>query len=80
MSAPLSCAQALLASVTPDSDVAYTSVFDEALRACLTQCRPAYIELPMDCVRAMVSSKGLKTPLVSLPHPSPPTQYHSGWG
>lgn len=64
MSEPLSCAQALLSDVRPDSDTVYTDVFDEALRACLIQCRPAYVELPMDCVRAVVSAKGLQTPLV----------------
>lgn len=65
MSAPLSCAQALLNEVIPDTDTSYTRVFDDALRACLTQCRPAYVELPMDAVRALVSSKSLELPLVS---------------
>ncbi|BEJ14932.1 hypothetical protein CspHIS471_0406990 [Cutaneotrichosporon sp. HIS471] len=67
MSAPLSCATALLSQVTPETDTSYSDAFDEALAACLTQCRPAYVELPMDTVRSMVSSKGLKKP---LPQPS----------
>lgn len=70
MSAPLSCAQALLSQVTPEADTSYSDAFDEALRACLTQCRPAYVELPMDVVRSQVSAKGLKNPLVS---PDPAT-------
>jgi pyruvate decarboxylase len=64
MSAPLSCAQALLSQVTPECDTSYSDAFDEALRACLTQCRPAYVELPMDVVRSKVSAKGLENPLV----------------
>lgn len=67
MSRPLSCAQALLNDVRADSDTAFTDSLDAALRACLTQCRPAYVELPMDVVHTLVSSKGLETPLVSRP-------------
>ncbi|BEI99613.1 hypothetical protein CcaverHIS631_0406560 [Cutaneotrichosporon cavernicola] len=78
MSAPLSCATALLSQVTPEADTSYSDAFDKALAECLTQCRPAYVELPMDTVRSMVSSEGLEKPLVRLrpEYPDPPSHSH----
>lgn len=64
MSEPISCAQALLNSIKPETPHTYADAVDEAIRQCVTQCRPAYIELPMDCVRALVSTEGLQKPLV----------------
>lgn len=65
MSEPLSCAQAILSKIEPQTSSTYSDAIDAAITACVTQCRPAYIELPMDCVRAMVSPAALQRPLVS---------------
>ncbi|KAL7420001.1 hypothetical protein Q5752_004964 [Cryptotrichosporon argae] len=73
MSAPLSCAQALLNDIEPSTPTAWTDAFDGALRKCLEQCRPAYVELPMDAIKYMVSADGLKTPLPH-PHSAPPPE------
>ncbi|TXT07242.1 hypothetical protein VHUM_03412 [Vanrija humicola] len=63
MSKQLSCSMALLNQVSPDTPNGYVDAFDETLRQCLTQCRPGYVELPMDAVRAVVSTRGLNVPL-----------------
>ncbi|KAL1411686.1 hypothetical protein Q8F55_002652 [Vanrija albida] len=70
MSKQLSCSMALLNQIAPDTPNAYAEAFDETLRQCLTQCRPGYVELPMDAVRAVVSSRGLQLPLPE-PHAAP---------
>lgn len=72
MSKPLSCATATLNDVQPETRRTYADVFDDAVRACLTQCRPAYVELPMDVLHVKVSDEGLKHP---LPRPSDPPPY-----
>lgn len=66
MSEPLSCAQVLLSKINPQTNRTYADAIDQAITACVTQCRPAYIELPMDCVRSLVSPASLQKPLVSI--------------
>lgn len=63
MSKPLSCASALLNELQPQNNHTLADAFDDALHASLTQCRPSYVELPMDLIHAMVSTKGLEKPL-----------------
>jgi pyruvate decarboxylase len=66
MSEPLSCSQALLSRIPPESDSTWTTAFDRVLKDVLTQCRPGYVELPTDAVHHKVSAEGLKTRLVRL--------------
>jgi pyruvate decarboxylase len=65
MSEPLSCSQALLSSIPNDTPTTWTRAFDKVLVDVLEQCRPGYVEIPMDAVHAKVSSEGLKTLPVS---------------
>jgi len=66
MSEPLSVSQALLNAIPPVTDTTWTEAFDKVLTDVLQQCRPGYVEIPTDAVHHKVSSKGLKTPPVSL--------------
>ena len=66
MSAPLSCSQALLATIEPTTDTTWTKAFDKVLKDVLQQCRPGYVEIPTDAVHAKVSTKGLNAKLVGI--------------
>lgn len=74
MSKGISCAMALLNDVQPETRRTYADVFDDALFACIRQCRPAYVELPLDVLHQKVSDEGLKRP---VPRPSDPPPYGS---
>lgn len=65
MSEPLSCSQALLSSIYPQTDTTWTDAFDKVVTDVLEQCRPGYVEFPTDAVHHKVSSKGLEKKLVS---------------
>ncbi|WWD21511.1 hypothetical protein CI109_105997 [Kwoniella shandongensis] len=73
MSAPLSCSQALLNTISPKTDTTWTEAFDKTLQDVLEQCRPGYVEIPTDAFHAKVSAAGLKEKLPH-PHSAPPPE------
>lgn len=66
MSKPLSCSQALLNEISPQTSTTWTDAFDAVLKDVLQSCRPGYIEIPTDAVHRKVSDEGLKTKLVRI--------------
>ncbi|ODN79680.1 hypothetical protein, variant [Cryptococcus amylolentus CBS 6039] len=73
MSAPLSCSQALINTIEPSTNTAWTEAFDKTLREVLEQCRPGYVEIPTDAVHRKVSAEGLSQRLPD-PASAPPAE------
>lgn len=58
-----------VAQVNLNNPATATHLIDYALRECILQSRPVYIELPTDMVKARVSPHSLHTPIdLSVPH------------
>ncbi|WVR04642.1 hypothetical protein IAU60_001653 [Kwoniella sp. DSM 27419] len=73
MSAPLSCSQALLNQIKPETPRTWTAAFDKCVRDVLEQCRPGYVEIPTDAFHVQVDRSTLDERLPH-PHSAPPPE------
>lgn len=65
MSEQISAAAVVLINVPDDSDHALGDAVDHAIRTCVIEGRPVYLDVPLDYNHKEVSAAALSTPLVS---------------
>lgn len=73
MSEQISAATVVLIDVPIDSDHSLGDAVDHAIRTCLVEGRPVYLDVPLDYNHKEVSTAALSVPLVSHPYPSSST-------
>lgn len=69
MSEQISAATVVLIDVADDSDHALGDAVDHAIRTCIVEGRPVYLDVPLDYNHKEVSAAALSTPLPSLKAP-----------